>query len=117
MGYLPGDSYQEQDRELLAFVSPKVFCPDDPKRNIALKGLACSIVRHTNMYRVWPRLDKKSVLWGVYTMPFGLAGATDRESLRCCVPGAEQPARLHGVSQYVGGVCYMCLVLNGMWSY
>lgn len=56
--------------ELLGFISMKVFCPGNPKRNLALRSLAGTMVYEKNEY-THPVCRKAKK----YTKPFGPASA------------------------------------------
>jgi hypothetical protein len=64
--------------ELMRFISMKVFCPDDPHRNLALRWLAGDIVYQTNLNTT--TLARKAKR---YTKPFGPAGKPCGIILEC----------------------------------
>ena len=66
--------------ELLGFISMKVFCPDDPHQNLALRALAGDIVYQANLYAT--RLSRKTKR---YSKHFGPAGARlEAQSKQAC---------------------------------
>lgn len=64
--------------ELMGFISMKVLCPDNPRRNLALRWLAGNIVYQTNLYTT--TLSRKAKR---YTKDFGPAGEPRTISLAC----------------------------------